>query len=256
MPDYHLDGFTPADQAAADARDYLDLAGDDFHVLADHHTADAAHSFLVVHDGSATWGVPGAPQLVSLHITRDLRARTFQVEHAQHAMLPFAQRWLVARGCDPAAIRLPEGRYSRPADALTAQLEERIVRSGERYQVLDHHTRDDEPHEIWVMVRDTDPGAAQHPIRIFLEEADLDTFTYTMREGAFPDGVSANQWLTDRDTPLPEPAQHPDAPNRRTVAALSRSTSSAGARPVPGTTRVTPAKGTGQCQRQVLDHAP
>ncbi len=241
VPDYRLDGFAPADQAAADARDYLDLAGDDFHVLADHHTADAAHSFLVVHDSSATWGVPGAPQLVSLHITRDLQARTFRIEHAQHAMLPFAQRWLVARGCDPAAIRLPEGRYGRPADALTAQLEERIVCSGERYQILDHHTRDYGPHKIWVMVRDTDPSAAQRPIRLFLEEADLDTFTYTVREGAFQDGVSANQWLTDRDTPLPEPAQHLDTPDRRTAAALSRSTGSAGARPAADITRVTPA---------------
>ncbi|MFP8941703.1 glycosyl hydrolase [Streptomyces fenghuangensis] len=240
MPDYRLDGLTPADQAAADAKERLDLAGDDFRVLVGHHTADAAHSFLVLHDSSATWGLPGAPQLVSLHIARDLQAGTFRIEEAQHAMLPFAQRWLVARGCDPAAIRLPEGRYSRPADALTTEIEERIVRSGGRYEVLDHHTRDGEPHETWVMVRDTDPGAAQRPVRLFLEEADLDAFTYTVREGAFRDGTSANQWLIDRDTPLPETVRHPGAPDLRARAALSRS-SGTGTHPTADAARVAPA---------------
>jgi hypothetical protein len=250
MPDlqYRISGFAPADVEAA-----LDLWDEAIAVLVEHHTPDEADSFFVLHDGSATWGAPGAPQLIALHITRDLTARTFAIAEATHPTVPFAQRWLAERGCDPDTIRLPEGRYALPADALTSQLEEQIRHSGGRYEVKDHYTHGSEPYETWVMVRDTDPGSVDRPVRIFLEEADLKAFTYTLREGAFRDGTAANQWLFDSDTPLPEPTEHLPLARRRAQAALARSTTDpqkpATVAPSAEATTPAPASGVQQTQR-------
>ncbi|MFD1660198.1 glycosyl hydrolase [Streptomyces caeni] len=225
-PNYRLDGLSPADDAAAEAEGDIARWDDLFGTLAEHHTPDGQHSFFVIHDGSATWGIPGAPQFIALHITRDLTARTFRIEQADQPTVPFAQLWLAGRGCPPDALQLPDDQYLEPVDALTTRVERQIRHSGTRYEIKDHYTRDSVPYETWVMVRDSDPSAADLPVRIFLEETDLDAFTYTLREGAFRDGTSANQWLFDRDTPLPEPPEHLISADRRTRAALARSTTS------------------------------
>ncbi|MFI1953160.1 glycosyl hydrolase [Streptomyces xinghaiensis] len=222
--DFRLDGLTPADEFSAEAEGDIELWDDLFSALAEHHTVDGKQSFFVIHDGSATWGIPGAPQVIALHITRDLTACAFRIEQADHPTVPFAQLWLADRGCPPDAIQLPQDQHIEPADALTIRIENQIRHSGTRYETKDHYTHDSVPYETWVMVRDSDPSAADLPVRIFLEETDLDTFTYTLREGAFRDGTSANQWLFDRDTPLPEPPEHMISADRRTRAALARST--------------------------------
>ncbi|MCC9707114.1 glycosyl hydrolase [Streptomyces sp. MNU76] len=222
-PNFRLDGLTPADESSAEAEGDIELWDDLFSALAEHHTPDGKQSFFVIHDGSATWGIPGAPQLIALHVTRDLTARTFRIEQADHPTVPFAQLWLAGRGCPPDALQLPEDQHVEPADALTVRIEGQIRHSGARYEIKDHYTHDSVPYETWVMVRDSDPSAADLPVRIFLEEADLDAFTYTLREGAFRDGTSASQWLFDRDTPLPEPSEHLISADRRTRAALARS---------------------------------
>ncbi|MFF8990859.1 glycosyl hydrolase [Streptomyces sp. NPDC014983] len=223
-PNLRLDGLTPADESSAEAEGDIALWDALFGTLAEHHTPDGKHSFFVIHDGSATWGIPGAPQFIALHISRDLTARTVRIEQANQPTVPFAQLWLAGRGCPPDAVQLPDEAHSEPADALTTHIERQIRHSGDRYEIKDHYTHDSEPYETWVMVRDSDPRAADLPMRIFLEEADLDAFTYTLREGAFRDGTSANQWLFDRETPLPEPPEHLVSADRRTRAALARST--------------------------------
>ncbi|MEW2403482.1 glycosyl hydrolase [Streptomyces sp. NPDC046862] len=239
-PNFRLGGLTPADESSAEAEGDIGLRDDLFRTLAEHHTPDGKQSFLVIHDGSATWGLPGAPQFIALHITRDLATRTFRIEQADHPTVPFAQLWLASRGCPPDAIQLLEDQRLEPADALTVHIEGRIRHSGTRYEIKDHYTHDSVPYETWVMVRDSDSSAADLPVRIFLEETDLDAFTYTLREGAFRDGSSANQWLFDRDTPLPEPPEHLVSADRRIRAALARSTTSqpATAASVPAPTAV------------------
>jgi hypothetical protein len=224
-PNFRLGGLTPADESSAEAEGDIGLWDDLFSALAEHHTPDGKQSFLVIHDGSATWG-PGAPQFIALHITRGLTARTFRIELADHPTVPFAQLWLASRGCPPDAIQLLEDQHIEPADALTVRIEGQIRHSGTRYEIKDHYTYDSVPYETWVTVRDSDPSAADLPVRIFLEETDLDAFTYTVREGAFRDDTSANQWLFDRGTPLPEPPEHLVSADRRTRAALTRSTTS------------------------------
>ncbi|MEV5847732.1 glycosyl hydrolase [Streptomyces sp. NPDC051985] len=242
--DFRLDDFEPAD-AASELAESSVWAGD-LTVLAEHHTTpEGTHSYLVAHDRSMTWGVPGDPQLVAIKITRDLRDRTFTFETANHAGLAFAQNWLIKRGCPPERIVQAVGDFMKPADDLTLWIERQIRESGSRYKVLDSWTSDFAPCETWTLTRDS--SAAQAPIRVFLEEGNADAHTYTMREGAFADEAAARHWLEDRGSPLPQPPDYRgEAAARLTRAALTRS-SGASAVPKAGLdTGNAPSAGTAQ----------
>lgn len=243
-PDFRLADFEPFDAASELAESSI-WAGD-LTVMAEHHTTpEGTHSYLVAHDRSMTWGVPGDPALVAIKITRDLRERTFTFETANHASLAFAQNWLIERGCPPERIAQAGGDFMRPADDLTLWIEQQIRDSGSRYTILDSWTSDFAPCETWTLTRDS--SAAQAPIRVFLEEGNPDAHTYTMREGAFSDEAAARHWLEDRSGPLPQPPDYRgEAAARLTRAALTRS-SGASAIPKAGlNTGDTPSAGTGQ----------
>jgi hypothetical protein len=218
--DFGLDGLEPADVEAAQAEGIV-WAGD-LTVLAEHHTPDRSRSFIVAHDEAATWGVPGAPQVAAIAITRDVEQGTFTFTFTYHAQHPFAQAWLIARGCPPGQIALPSG-YFEPADDQTRQLEDKIRAGGQQYVVLDTHTRDDQPpYESWTLARDT--AAAQSPVRVFLEQSVPRSVAYTLREGAFPDEDAARDWLHHRDSALPQPHERrvdTDALRVRAAVALS-----------------------------------
>ncbi|GAB3177281.1 glycosyl hydrolase [Streptomyces incanus] len=249
--DFDLADLVPADETSEDAMETF-RAGD-LTVLSQHHTApDGSHSFVLAHDRSVTWGVPGEPQLVAIAVARDLSRSTFTFETSHHATASFAQNWLAERGCPLDRIALRGGDYTEPADDLTVQVEQQIQRSGTRYEVLDTYTSDYDPSEAWTLVRDS--RAAQAPVRLFHEEWDHDAGTYTMREGAFADVGAAQTWLDERSGPLPEPPEYSDhngAVVRARIAriALARS---AGASATPQTgldaPRTTP---TGPVQRPV-----
>lgn len=200
IPDCRLDGLSAADDWAAAARDALEHPGDGFRVLLGHHTGTAAQSFLVIHDTAALWDRPGTPSLIALHITRNLAERTFRIGVADQPMMPFARRWLVNRGCEPDALQVrPGSGYPEPADAATLRIEDRIAASGDRYDVTGH-------------------------------QVELATRAYTVREGAFRDGTTANHWLHFRDAPFPELA--PRSADR-TRAARRRSAATSPAPPAP-----------------------
>ena len=142
--DFGLDGFQPADIDSEQAEGGLWAGG--LRVLTEHHTGpDGSHSFLVAHDESATWGVPGAPQLVAVAVARDLDRRTFTLETASHASLPFAQNWLIERGCPPDHITTVDGDFMKAADNLTLRIEQKIRDAGHRYEVLDTQSWDTTP---------------------------------------------------------------------------------------------------------------
>ncbi|MFE2596020.1 glycosyl hydrolase [Streptomyces sp. NPDC059396] len=218
--DFRLDGFEPADTDSADAESSV-WAGD-LTVLAEHHTPSGSHSYLLTHDTSTTWGVPGEPQLITVKITRDLGDRTFTFESAPHTVLAFAQGWLIDRGCPTDPITQVTTGIT-PADELTVQTERKIRDAAGRYEVLHSDTAPDYPYEAWTMARDR--RAVQDPVRVFLEASDALTDTYTVREGAFADEEAAMDWLFYRHSPLPQPPEdHGDAAAARSRAALTRST--------------------------------
>ncbi|MEW1660596.1 glycosyl hydrolase [Streptomyces sp. NPDC093707] len=202
--DFGLGEFTPADAASEEAVERFRPG--DLTALAQHHSTP--NSFVVAHDRSATWGIPGAPQVVAIAVARDLSRSTFTLETSYHATVPFAQNWLVERGCPPERIVLRGNDYLKPADDLTLQVEQQIRESGTRYEVLDTHTSDLGPCEAWTLVHDSSAGQA--PVRVFHEEWDYDAGSYTMREGAFADMGAARSWLDERSGPLPEPPEYSD----------------------------------------------
>ncbi|WP_371790370.1 glycosyl hydrolase [Streptomyces sp. NBC_01471] len=220
-PDFRIDGFEPADTDSEYAEQRFQSG--DLTVLAEHHTTpNRSHSFIVAHDRSVTWGIPGEPQVAAFAVVRDLSTNTFTIESAYHATVSFAQNWLIERGCPSERIsRVGEG-FMKPADYVTDRVEKQIRTSGTQYEVLDTDSTDYDPCETWTLARDS--YAAQAPIRVFLEEGSFDTHTYTMREGAFADEGAARRWLDDRSGPLPEPPEYRDyAAAMRARAALNRS---------------------------------
>ncbi|MFD4505344.1 glycosyl hydrolase [Streptomyces sp. NPDC058457] len=243
--DFDLDGLAPADDASEDAMETF-WAGD-LTVLSQHHAAPSgSHSFVLAHDRSVTWGIPGDPQLVAIAVIRDLSRSTFRFETSRHATASFAQNWLVERGCPPERIALGGGDYVKPADDLTVQVEQQIRQSGTRYEVLDTYTSEYDPSETWTLARDS--RATQAPVRVFHEEWDHYAGTYTMREGAFANVGIAQTWLEERSGPLPEPPEYSDhdgAVVRARIAriALARSAGASGT-PTAGlhAPRTTPAE--------------
>lgn len=216
--DFRLDDLVPAD---ADS-EYVEqrLWSGDLTVLAVHHTT--ANGYVVAHDGSVTWGVPGNPQISAIKIARDPSLNTFTLETSYHATVSFAQNWLIEHGCPPERIARVGDGFMKPADNLTVRVEQQIRESGSRYEILDTQTWDFDPCETWTLTRDSHTDQA--PIRVFLEEGNRDAHTYTMREGAFADEGTARRWLHDRSSPLPCPPEYRvEATGLRTRAALARS---------------------------------
>lgn len=222
--DFRLDDLGPADADSEYAEEHF-WSGD-LTVLTEHHTTPhGSDSYVIAHDRSVTWGVPGEPQVVAIKVARNLSLNTFTMETAYHATIPFAQNWLIKRGCPPEQIAEVGAEFSTPADDLTVRIEAQIRESGARYEVIESQTSDYDPCEAWTLTRDSD--AVQAPIRLFLEEGSSYIPTYTLREGAFPDEETALRWLDDRSTPLPQPPDHlGEAAALRTRAALARSAGS------------------------------
>lgn len=225
---FHLDGLAPVNAASEDAVERFWSA--DLTALAQHHTtSNGSHSFVLAHDRSALWGVPGSPQLVAIALARGLRRSTFTLKTSYHATVSFAQSWLVERGCPPERIALVGSDYVMPADDLTVQVEQQVRESGAHLEILDTHTSDFDPCETWTLTRDS--RADQAPVRGFHKEWDHGAGTYTMREGAFADVEAARFWLDNRGGPLPEPPEYGDHNGAavRARVALARSTGVAAA---------------------------
>jgi hypothetical protein len=193
-PDFRLDGYSSVnDRIDEQFWQHIGIEEDQLTVLAEHHTEDGEHSFYVMHNGAVTWGIPGEPQLVALHLQRDAAARTFRFDHAAFALIAMAQSWLIALGCPEKQILLADGIGSAPADAATRALEKRLRRDGDHFALLTSYTHDTEPMEITVLLRALDEKAPV-PFRILLEEVDTTAWTHTLREGGFAAFEAATQW--------------------------------------------------------------
>ncbi|WP_420036056.1 hypothetical protein ACN2WE_30980 [Streptomyces sp. cg28] len=226
-PDFRLDGYEAVNNVVAD-QFWMHIGMDQFHMtlLAEHHTDDAQHSYFVMHNRSVTWGIPGEPQLVALHLKRDPAARTYQFDHAELPLPSMAQSWLMARGCPEERILLPDGMGTAAADDATRVLEQRLRSDGDHFALLASYTYDDEPIETTMMLRAVDEKAAM-PFRVLLEEVDTTTWTHTLREGGFQSFEAATQWW--------EAHWMGDKPQLPSASPITRATTVPGlpARPTP-----------------------
>lgn len=228
-PDYQVDGFEAATEQIRDDFAFTMLAHGLFITLAAHHRADGRDSYLLLYDQSAIWDIPGTAEYVAVHITRDVEQRTFDFTSERHPVAPLAQNWLKRQGCPQEAAEASSSHGPRPADALTARLEDLLrTNSGDRYEVLDHYT--DNPGsfdfgvEVRTLVYDSHPNSARTPYRLFLEETTRDLRSYTVREGAFTSAEEADTWIMERESPLPLAPDPQGVVGRRTSAARARST--------------------------------
>ncbi len=186
-------------------------------VLAEHHSADGAHSYYVLFNEAVTWGIPGEPPLVALHIQRDTQARTFQFSHAKLPLAVMAQSFVIAHGCPPEAIAFPS-EAMEPDDA-TRVLEQRLLVDGNSFALLHSYTDDTSHRPQTVVLLQATDARTPLPFRVLLEEADMEAGTRTLREGGFTTKRAAVAWMEERlsgaDIPLPSasppvrPPAHP-----------------------------------------------
>ncbi|SHN23134.1 hypothetical protein [Actinacidiphila paucisporea] len=224
--DFRLEGFAAAD--AESSQTHSGAWDCDITVLSEYHhtTGTDSVSYYAAYDHNAlSLAGDEAPQIATLLVTRDLARTIYTMRAEYHASLPFAQAWLVERGCPQDVFEHDSDGTIGPADEATALIGDRIRASASRYSVLDIWTFYDEDsglaRERGTLARDT--LAQRNPIRVFLELHGANR-TYTVREGAFPDEDTARNWLEDRSTPLPPaPEDHPAADARRERVALARS---------------------------------
>ncbi len=213
--DLRLDGFQAADEQTREAfRHAIEIEQTELTPLAEHHAPDGG-SYYVLHNAAATWGIPGEPQLVALHLQRDLPTKTFRFEHATLPLPAMAQAWLVHRGCPPEKISLTPGAGTSPADEVTRALEARLSADGNHFALLHSYTDDDPDNSATVVVLRSLGERSPFPFRVLHEDVDIASWTHTLREGGFATYAEALQWCEDalsgEAPPLP-PVQPRSAP--------------------------------------------
>ncbi|MFB7328646.1 hypothetical protein [Streptomyces sp. NPDC056190] len=195
--DLRLDGFEAVDEQTQEAFwRAIQIEQTELTLLAEHHAPDGA-SYHVLHNGAVTWGTPGEPQLVALHLQRDLEAKTFRFAHATLPLPAMAQSWLIHRGCPPKEISLAPGMGTAPADVTTRALEHRLMSDGDHFALLHSYTDDNPDNAVTVVVlRSLDVGSPS-PFRVLHEAVDTGAWTHTLREGGFATYAEALQWCED-----------------------------------------------------------
>ncbi|MFP8959189.1 hypothetical protein ACLIYP_01255 [Streptomyces nanhaiensis] len=214
--DLRLDGFEAADEQTEEAFwRAIQIEQTELTPLAEHHAPDGA-SYYVLHNRAVTWGIPGEPQLVALHLQRDRETKTFRFDHATLPLPAMAQSWLIHRGCPPDGISLKPGMGTTPADEATRALEHRLMGDGDRFALLHSYTDDDPDHAMTVAVLRCLDERSPSPFRVLHEDVDTDSWTHTLREGGFATIAEAHRWCEDalsgEVSPLP-----PVQPTARSV---------------------------------------
>ncbi|WP_338486316.1 hypothetical protein VM636_07085 [Streptomyces sp. SCSIO 75703] len=203
--DFELDDLNADEERHLDFYRKVAVHEDMLVPLAEHH--DGPNSYYVLFDRTATWGHPGMPQVLAVHLQRDYENRTFSYEHAPLPLPAIAQSWLIHRGCPHDAIGLDPELGPPPADEATRALERRLVGDGDRYAMGYSYTSDDPNDMVIVVVLRPRDEQAPSPFRVVVEEVDTETWTHTLREGGFDTAGEALKWCNDRLTgeagPLP-----------------------------------------------------
>ncbi|WP_167501661.1 hypothetical protein [Streptomyces malaysiensis] len=209
--DFELDDLDADEEMYLDFHRQVAVHEDMLVPLAQHH--DGAHSYYVLFDRTATWGHPGMPQVLAVHLQRDDEKRTFSFEQAHLPLPAMAQSWLIHRGCPPDAIGLDPELGPPPADEATRALERRLAGDGDHYAMSYSYTCDDPDDMVTVVALRALDERALSPFRVVVEEVDTETWTHTLREGGFDTAGEALQWCEDRlaDEAGPLPPVRPAA---------------------------------------------
>jgi len=150
---------------------------------------------------STTRGVPGDPAIIAVTLRKDLLACTYTLYAMTFPTEALATCWLASRGIPLAKLK-PSAGYARMTDELSHQMERRIIRSADRFDVLDHRTTRATEREVWVLFRDLAPEG-KDPYLLQVETTLPDSTTYTVREGRFATQSGARDWISNRPGPLP-----------------------------------------------------
>lgn len=196
--DFKLDEFDADEQMCRAFYRQVAVEADMLVPIAEHHTASEEHSYYVLFDRTATYGHPGDPQYVAVHLQRDRGKRSFDFEQAPLPLPAMAQSWLIHRGCPPDAIGLDPELGPPPADEATRALGQRLVGDGDHYAMGYSYTKDDPDDWVTVVALRSLHERAPSPYRVVVEEVDTDAWTHTLREGGFDTVQEALQWCYDR----------------------------------------------------------
>ncbi|MFJ6811402.1 hypothetical protein ACIQRK_36300 [Streptomyces anulatus] len=232
--DFHVDDLDADVEKYRDFFLHVSVNQDSLVPLAEHHTPDGADSYYVLFDRSATYGHPGDPHYLAVHLRRDRQRSTFDFEHAPLPLVPMAQSWLIHRGCPSEGIAPTHEYGPRPADDATRALERRLMGDGNRFAMGHSYTRDDPDDMVTVVVLRALDEQAPSPFRVLVEEVAADGDTYTLREGGFNRVEDAWQWCNEwhSGTAVPLPPVRPGV----TVGRLTGTTTAPAPRP-PGRRR-------------------
>lgn len=220
--DFELDDFDADEEMYLDFYRQVAVREDMLVPLAEHHTPNGAQSYYVLFDRTATYGHPGMPQYVAVHLKRDREKETFDFEQALLPLPAMAQSWLIHRGCPYEAIGLDPELGPPPADEATRALERRLAGDGDHYAMGYSYTCDDPDDMVTVVALRALDERALSPFRVVVEEVDTDSWTHTLREGGFDTKDAALQWcdgrLTGEAGPLPPVRPAARASHRAGVA--------------------------------------
>ncbi|MFB7630494.1 hypothetical protein ACFC0M_06030 [Streptomyces sp. NPDC056149] len=198
--DLRLDGFEAANAQVEEGFWHaIEINEHDLIPLAEHHSPDLANSYYVLHDPTVTWGIPGEPEIVALHLRRDLQAKTFGFEHKMLPLPAMAQSWLIHRGCPAQEIGInPKVGGTAPADEATRALERRLMGDGDRYALGYSYTSDDPDDMVIVAALRALDDSSLSPYRVLVQDVDTQAWTHTLREGGFATVGEAVAWCHDR----------------------------------------------------------
>ncbi|MEY9958790.1 hypothetical protein [Streptacidiphilus sp. MAP5-52] len=227
--DFTFPGWQAADPPSRHRQDLLLMDADRHSVLV--RQAEEQEDFVLLAEaGPSANAYFEQPRTLAVHVVRFPETLTFSIDWHSAPTPALTVAWLVDRGADAAQFRVDVGPEDAPADVTSAQIEERVRRSGSRYTVVEYDDAD--PVRSWVLLHDREPAAAERPYLLQLR-TELARGGFRVREGSFPDPQSAQQWLEEPGHPLPPPAL-PD-PVVSAHPALSRAQAARG--PVPAGTR-------------------
>lgn len=211
--DFELDDFDADEEKYLDFYRQVAVREDMLVPLAEHHTPNGAHSYYVLFDRTATYGHPGMPQYVAVHLKRDREKETFDFEQALLPLPAMAQSWLIHRGCPPDAIGLNPELGPPPADEATRALERRLAGDGDYYAMGYSYTADDPDDMVTVVALCALDERAPTPFRVVVEE--VDTARGRLRHGGRgPAVVRRPAYRRGRPSPTGPPGSRSQPPDR------------------------------------------